>query len=225
MITIQRTTIPTVLSTSRAHDRYRNPKVVKSLWLMQHKKCCYCETYIPDYGPNKQVEHFRPQSRYENLKNEWDNLLLSCGTCNNSKLDAFPTTLSGDPLLLDPSDSSIEPEEHIGFAVGDKHDIKLPLGLAVCRNGSKRGAQTIQTIRLHNEYYVRLRARLLNQMWWDYYRLRTELEKQRAGCGNLVEIARLKRSLRNRMDDDQEHAAAARAFCRKMNLEKHGVSR
>jgi len=36
------------------------------------------------------VEHFRPKRKYFWLAYEWDNLLLSCHDCNNSKSEHFP---------------------------------------------------------------------------------------------------------------------------------------
>ena len=111
MIRISRPAAPTELSTLMSADRFRHPHVVAALYAMQHGKCCYCEAYIPDWGTGKQVEHFRPQSAFRALINEWSNLLLACATCNSSKGDAFPTALdwTGTPFLLDPSNPELDP--------------------------------------------------------------------------------------------------------------------
>ena len=57
-------------------------------------KCCYCERPID----NGEIEHFRPKAGYKNdtsgslerpgyywLAYNWDNMLISCGECNDQK--------------------------------------------------------------------------------------------------------------------------------------------
>ena len=118
MIWINRTMpAPAVLSTSGARDRYSQPDVRLALLEMQHRKCCYCEQPIPDVGIGQQVEHFRPKSTYKHLKYEWSNLLMACGECNHAKLAQFPESSDGEPLLRDPSDLTLDPEDHITFVV------------------------------------------------------------------------------------------------------------
>ena len=105
---------------SSANERYRHGDVVDALLQMQHAKCCYCEIYIADSGVGKQVEHFRPQSQFRNLRYSWDNLLLACAECNHAKSDQFPEFETGGAVLLDPSDPDTDPEDHIGFIVNPK---------------------------------------------------------------------------------------------------------
>lgn len=99
-------------------------------------KCAYCESVI-DFGD---VEHFRPKGGARGLDGksfypdcywwlayDWDNLLLACETCNQSKRDFFPVSdedkraspedrgskLEREPrLLLDPCGPE-NPEEEI----------------------------------------------------------------------------------------------------------------
>ena len=136
MIRIVRAATPSVLLTSSSPTRYKDAKVIEALWVkdakviealwvMQHEKCCYCEGYIPVSGAAKEVEHFRPQSKFLDLVNDWNNLLLACRACNNKKRANFPTTTSGDPLLLDPSDPLTDPQDHIEFVLDPNERARL----------------------------------------------------------------------------------------------------
>ena len=40
---------------------------------------------------NFQIDHFRPKSKYPDLKNDYNNLVLSCPICNRNKSDDWPT--------------------------------------------------------------------------------------------------------------------------------------
>ena len=169
MIRINRTTpAPSILSTSTAKTRYRDPAVVQALLKMQHRKCCYCEVHIPDSGPGKQVEHFRPKSQFKELTYDWNNLLLACADCNSAKLDRFPLSSGGAPLLLNPSDPTLDPEDHIEFLVsveqtttlGNRTSSELLLGIARSRAHSPRGEESIRTIRLSGSHHVKRRGYL-----------------------------------------------------------------
>ena len=91
MIRIKRQPCPSALEgVSSNANHYNKKEIVKALWDMQHMKCCYCECRIPQDGHLKAVEHFRPKSVYQELKNEWSNLLLACAQCNGKKRDKLP---------------------------------------------------------------------------------------------------------------------------------------
>jgi len=66
-------------------------------------RCMYC------LGEGNQVEHFRPKARtkYPEHTFKWENMLWSCGVCNNAKSHNFPTDPANDrngaPLIVDPS--------------------------------------------------------------------------------------------------------------------------
>lgn len=90
---------------------YKDPDVKKSLVKLFHEKCAYCETRVMHAQPGD-VEHFRPKSAvntklkgianlsknvkvppaekeeikpgYYWLAADWNNLLLSCNTCNRT---------------------------------------------------------------------------------------------------------------------------------------------
>ncbi len=62
---------------------YKVGSVQKKLKDIYHLKCAYCEQKLLD-AP-KHIEHYRPKDTYYWLAYSWDNLLLSCGSCNSSK--------------------------------------------------------------------------------------------------------------------------------------------
>lgn len=128
-----------------------------ALWQAQHEKCAYCEQRIR--LSSSPVEHHRPKDgawrhnrgtpkvvdseRYWWLTWSWENLLLSCASCNDRghKANFFPldpgtsplpvppktplppvpqplpmsiwSTSSEHPLLLDPASPTVDPLDHI----------------------------------------------------------------------------------------------------------------
>ncbi len=66
---------------------YKVGSVQKRLNEIYNLKCAYCEQKLLD-AP-KHIEHYRPKNVYYWLAYSWDNLLLSCGSCNSSKSDDF----------------------------------------------------------------------------------------------------------------------------------------
>ena len=222
---------PRILSTSNANDRYRHRDVVDALLQMQHAKCCYCEIYIADSGAGKQVEHFRPQSLYEDLRYAWDNLLLACAECNHAKLDQFPESESKEPLLLDPSDPSIDPEDHIAFIVPERPtDVlaiqgngNLPVGLPVARNGSARGAKSIQLVKLYASQHVKRRGEVADKLRHAYLFFLTENQRIASGTGSPEKAGQLKDDLQEAMQDHSNYAGFARAFHREYDLARFGI--
>lgn len=75
-------------SQSRNYDeRYKTDDIKAALNNIYHGKCAFCETK----SESMHVEHFRPKrGGYYWLAYSWDNLLLSCPTCNTNKSDVFP---------------------------------------------------------------------------------------------------------------------------------------
>jgi len=78
-------TIPECLQNN---EKYDCKDVKTELRKIYNSKCCYCETKLTK---NFEIEHFRPQSKYEWLQNSWSNLLLVCSSCNKSKSNRFET--------------------------------------------------------------------------------------------------------------------------------------
>ena len=225
MIRIRRASPPSILCTSTGQDRYRKQEVVETLRKMQHGKCCYCEKYLPPAGPGRPVEHFRPQSLYPSLKFDWKNLLLACGTCNWSKRASFPITWEGDPILLDPSDSDVDPENHIEFIVSVGQGHIGEKGMAVPRDASTRGRISIKTLGLSKEHHIKERSHRVDELQDDYIDLMSELIKCESGCGDTQKIGRLKQKLQECTRDTRNYAGVGRTFHRRMQLHKVGVAR
>ncbi len=74
---------------SDAKNLYKVGSVQKKLNEIYHLKCAYCEQKLLD-SP-KHIEHYRPKDTYFWLAYSWDNLLLSCGSCNSTKGKRFET--------------------------------------------------------------------------------------------------------------------------------------
>ncbi len=69
---------------SLSNEKFDDAK--KALNELYHCKCAYCEQ-LPD---GEQIDHYRPVAKYQYLKYEWSNLLLSCYSCNKYKHAQFP---------------------------------------------------------------------------------------------------------------------------------------
>jgi uncharacterized protein (TIGR02646 family) len=127
--------------------------VKKDLAAMQHNKCCYCEKR-EEQAKHRDVDHYRPKSLYWWLAWTWENLLFACIDCNREqKRDQFPLDpgcvplvaeqappAAERPLVLDPSDPSVEPMKEIVFMC-DRIQGKerwVPRGM------SARGRKTIE---------------------------------------------------------------------------------
>jgi hypothetical protein len=153
MIKIERGLCPSRLDSTRRRLRsgdYHDPTVITGLLTMQHHKCCYCEKDLSKLGSSALwVDHFIAKTDESfmdshgqtnwNLANAWNNLLMSCSTCNRSKGTEEPfDSITGNRLLLDPCDSVIDPENHIGFIIEDVVIVYKS------KNGSTLGENTIK---------------------------------------------------------------------------------
>lgn len=113
-----------------------------------HHKCAYCESRMA-HVQHPHVEHYRPKSRneFEQLLFDWNNWLLSCGRCNDSKWAHFPMCDDGTPCLLDPTADHVG--EHLAFA--REHVIGV----------TRRGKETVSLLGLERGPLEDERARWL----------------------------------------------------------------
>ncbi len=84
--------------------------VRQALWIMQNKKCGYCERRR-DVNRESDIDHFRPKAEvtmapdhtgYWWLAYEWKNLLFSCRHCNQSyKVNHFPIPVEAKRVTND----------------------------------------------------------------------------------------------------------------------------
>lgn len=159
---------------------YGHSSVKQQLISDQHNKCAYCEQSLNgDFG---NVEHYRPKAGYCTtgtplktpgyywLAYNWDNLLLSCSTCNiRHKKNLFPlldeTTrdiqhrdiTKETPLLLNPVVEN--PGDHICF---ERHIIKPQITDGI---EDPVGKTTIETFKLNDREDLVERRR---QRWEEY---------------------------------------------------------
>ena len=76
---------------AKINGDYKCGDVLERIKTDFHNKCYICEHKAPT---SINVEHFRPHKSDLDLKFDWDNLFLSCGHCNNTKLANFETILN-----------------------------------------------------------------------------------------------------------------------------------
>ncbi|WP_437992091.1 hypothetical protein [Sorangium sp. So ce145] len=97
-------------------------------------KCAFCEAKMAHVA-NPQIEHYRPKSRIEfsGIVFKWDNWLLSCGRCNESKWAHFPDC-GGVPCLIDPTVD--DPQQHVGYVDHIVHGT------------SARGEETVRLLKI-----------------------------------------------------------------------------
>src|SRR5574341_1174763 len=81
------------------------------LFIAFHGKCAFCESRMAHVA-TPHIEHYRPKQGFPALVFDWNNWLLSCGRCNETKWLHFPDCL-GQPCLIDPVNE--DPEAHIEF--------------------------------------------------------------------------------------------------------------
>lgn len=130
-----------------------------SLKTAQHAKCAYCEA--AGLRRSAPLDHHRPRATYWWLTWSWDNLFLTCGTCNTIKNDHYPLLDHSIPLaigepppgherpaLVDPALE--DPRLHIRFAPrpdpenpGERRWEPHPL--------TDRGDHTIRALGLHDD--------------------------------------------------------------------------
>ena len=92
--------------------RYKNYRYYKEYIKSDfNDRCGYCDTWDGWFRGSDfyQIDHFAPQSRFENLESEYNNLVYSCPYCNRAKGDDWVTDNSdtsndGEKGYIDPCD-------------------------------------------------------------------------------------------------------------------------
>jgi uncharacterized protein (TIGR02646 family) len=80
-----------VIEKEKKSGTYNKDDVVTQLKINFHNKCYICEQKNPT---TINIEHFKSHQGDIDLKFSWNNLFLSCGHCNNIKLDSFDNILN-----------------------------------------------------------------------------------------------------------------------------------
>lgn len=151
-------------SKSRNYDaRYKTDDIKTALNGIYHGKCAFCETK----SESMHVEHFRPKrGGYYWLAYSWDNLLLSCPTCNTNKSDDFPLTIGRVKATFVNNDENIRnintlsagyDHSELPLLVNPETETKEELGsLVYTKDGNvssvnPRMAQTISQCKLYRD--------------------------------------------------------------------------
>lgn len=164
---------------------YRDREVKKTLELLFHGKCAYCENRYAASQPTD-VEHWRPKARYYWLAADWDNLLPSCIDCNRprtqivapdgtertvGKADRFPLAAGSSParhpgeeeeevpLLLHPCHPEDRPEEYLEFRMQDEGVVRARFDES--GRPREKGLASIEVYALNRVALVQERRELL----------------------------------------------------------------
>jgi len=155
---------------------YSDDTVKSALLNTQGEKCCFCESAITHIASGD-IEHFRPKAAWRNASNSklnkpgyywlaytWENLMLSCESCNRRhKKNTFPLeseatrctypnedTSQEQPVFIDPYRE--DPENHISFRA------EYPT------HKTRRGSHTIKGLRLDRKELETRRRTLLRNL-------------------------------------------------------------
>ena len=102
-----------------------------------HHICGYCGKSEDVTTKGFEIDHFVPQTVSVSLKNEYQNLIYSCFTCNRKKGSKWPT---GDPdLMNDGTVGFVDPateeyDKHLVRNESGKIVYNTPLGRYLCNN-------------------------------------------------------------------------------------------
>jgi uncharacterized protein (TIGR02646 family) len=86
---------PSIWPLNTACDR----ETRKRLFEASGDRCAFCDGLMK-ITSKATIEHFRPKSRFQNLKAVWSNLFPCCDQCQSAKLEKF------DEALLKPDEPS-----------------------------------------------------------------------------------------------------------------------
>lgn len=117
-------------------SKYAHDQIKTQLNSISFNKCFYCETKLK--GKRREVDHHIEVSVNRSLSFEWDNLCLSCDSCNN-KIPHL--TISINNALNPFTNTDQEIQDHLTFT----DELIEP------RNNSLLGLTTIQKYRLDSE--------------------------------------------------------------------------
>lgn len=117
------------------------------------RRCVFC--LLPDGLTGEEafgVDHYRPISRFPDLKCDYSNLLYACNTCNGRKKDFWPTSAQWSAALFLPNPCDHKMAEHLAF-VGPHIEPR-----------TVTGRFTIETLRLNDPGRIQLREFILRSI-------------------------------------------------------------
>ena len=204
---------------------YGHKEVKEALIKIQDYKCCFCESKIGHISPGD-IEHFRPKAGwvqnneklnkpgYYWLAYKWDNLLLSCESCNRrNKKNYFPLLPESPRALSHNDDYNLEQPVFINPANEDVEALitfneEIPKAV----DGNIRGDQTIKKLELDRAPLNEQRMQTLNKVR-DIYDLAKVFPETnpflKAQVRNVVQ-----KYFNSSLLDETEYASMLRSFFR-----------
>jgi uncharacterized protein (TIGR02646 family) len=154
---------------NKYNDRYKNSDIRIALKRIYKNKCAFCEHKVEQYH----IEHYRPKKIYYWLAFSWDNLLMSCATCNQYKGTNFEITgtqatyTSNDANLNAINSSStnndvLENPKFINPEVTNPHGLIKFLKNGNIESDDPRFIYTIETCKLDRDHLNDERRKLLD---------------------------------------------------------------
>lgn len=123
----------------------------------QNHACCYCEKEVTANSTDSHVEHVKPQSKFPELKHQYNNLLVSCqtaGRCGNAKGNQFH-----EDFIIQTEE---DPAKYLTFR---------PDGKIIPIEANPKGKKTIEMLNLNSTKLVKARRTLFKQLESTYQSL------------------------------------------------------
>ena len=118
------------------------PVLRSALGALTLEHCAYCDGFPIDTTGTKEIDHFRPKSRFPAEAFDWVNLYLTCNACNGEKGEAW------SQHLLRPDDPSYAFERY--FMI-DALTGRVKANPAASEADQKRADETIRTFGLQRD--------------------------------------------------------------------------
>ena len=133
---------------------------------MCHKVCVYCQKQLE--LTESDIDHFYPKALYRHLTFDWNNLLISCATCNRSYKHTYDP---GDPPgIIDPT--AIDPAHHLEFNIEVAVVDGRELVLAIVDDLTPLGQETVRLFDLNGErgrtQLVKIRNTVIQKLYLIY---------------------------------------------------------
>ncbi len=155
---------------------------VSALEKLTEFHCSYCDKYPLD-GRAKidcQIDHFQPisESMFYHLVYEWNNLYLSCGGCNKSKLAQY------SDLILRPDAEDYVPSEYFFFDTSTGEILVNEVNGTI---KSDRAKKTIEVFKLNHPSIIKFRLRAIKNYSRDKKTAETQLNIHDYDYRNFIE--------------------------------------
>ncbi len=168
---------------SSCRIRYSSNILLQELGEMTNYKCAYCERHKNTHTEKiPQIEHFRPQSKFPNLKDVWINLFWSCPTCNSMKYkgNKFEKELENGKNIrpLKPDQNGIRSKIDYHFKDWFRIDFDTGILIPLKRNKEwQRAKWTIELFGLNRDELKTARKSILEKYKKDFLTQKIDLDK------------------------------------------------